>query len=117
MKSITFLIFNKNGEINQTSTKCTIFSPENFPEYKHYKRYENYIILYNVEVNSKNITVFYFTSDRYTSDIALLKINNDKIKNLTYNMYVKEISKIKIEPNDYCSESDTEIEDITPFTF
>jgi len=72
--------------------------------------------LYNVE-NSKNLTVFYFTEDRYTSDVALLRANTDEeIKNLTYNMYVKQI-EIKYEPNEYSSDTEEEIEDITPFTF
>ena len=61
--------------------------------------------------------VFNFTDDTYTSDIALIRVENDKIKNLTYKMYINQISKIKIEPNDYFSDSDTEIEDITPFTY
>ena len=33
-------------------------------------------------------------------------------------MYAKEMSKIKIEPNDYSdSDSESEIEDICPFTY
>ena len=112
-----FLIFNKMGEISEKITQSDVFKSDLFPEYKHYKRYDNYIILYNVEENNKNLTVFNFTDDTYTSDIALIRVENDKIKNLTYKMYTKQISKIKIEPNDYFSDSDTEIEDITPFTY
>ena len=112
-----FLVFNKMGEISEKITQSDVFEADLFPEYKHYKRYDNYIILYNVEENNKNLTVFNFTDDTYTSDIALIRVENDKIKNLTYKMYTKQISKIKIEPNDYFSDSDTEIEDITPFTY
>ena len=112
-----FLVFNKVGEISEKITQSDVFEADLFPEYKHYKRYDNYIILYNVEENNKNLTVFNFTDDTYTSDIALIRVENDKIKNLTYKMYTKQISKIKIEPNDYFSDSDTEIEDITPFTY
>ena len=112
-----FLIFNKMGEITEKSTQSTVFDAGLFPEYKHYKRYDNYIILYNIENNSKNLTVFNFTDDTYTSDIALIRVEKNNIKNFTYKMYIKEISKIKIEPNDYYSDSDTEIEDITPFTY
>ena len=113
----TFLIFNKMGEIKEESTQGAKFELDLFPDYKHYKRYDNYIILYNIEKDSKNLTVFHFTEDKYTSDVALLRIENDIIKNLTYKMYAKQISKIKIEPNDYYSDSDIEIEDITPFTY
>lgn len=116
MKCI-FLIFNKMGEISEKNTQGAKFELGSFPEYKHYKRYDNYIILYNVEENGKNLTVFNFTDDTYTSDVALIRMENDKIKNLTYKMYVKQLSKIKVEPNDYYSDSDTEIEDIEPFTY
>jgi len=112
-----FLVFNKMGEISEKITQSDVFEADLFPEYKHYKRYNNYIILYNVEENSKNLTVFNFTDDTYTSDVALIRVENNKIKNLTYKMYIKQIFKIKIEPNDYFSDSDTEIEDITPFTY
>lgn len=117
MKTLAFLVFNKNGEISQSSTKHKVFDPCYFSEYKHYKRYDDYIILYNVEQNSKNLTIFYFTDDKYTTDVALLKICDDEIKNLTYKMYAKRISKLRYEPNDYFSDSETEIEDISPFTF
>ena len=60
---------------------------------------------------------FSFTEDKYTSDVALLKVNNNDIKNLTYKMYAKHISKIKYEPNDYYSDSDSEIDDISPFVY
>lgn len=117
MKTLAFLVFKKNGEISQKSTMHRVFDPSYFSEYKHYKRYHDYIILYNVEPNSKNLTVFYFTEDKYTTDVALLKVNNNDIKNLTYNMYAKQISKIKYEPNDYYSDSESEIDDISPFVY
>lgn len=113
----TFLIFNKMGEISEKSTQSAIFEADLFPDYKYYKRYDNYIILYNIEKNSKNLTVFNFTDDKYTSDVALVRIENNKIKNLTYKMYVKQLSKIKTEPNNYYSDSDSEIDDVTPFTY
>lgn len=117
MKTAAFLVFNKNGEISQKNTTRRVFDPCCFQEYKHYKRYDEYIILYNVEPKCKNLTVFYFTEDKYTSDVALLKVNNSDIKNLTYKMYTKQISKIKYEPNDYYPDSDSEIDDISPFVY
>lgn len=117
MKTISFLVFNKNGEIVQKSTKYSVFEPESFPEFKHYKRYNDYVILYNVESNSKNLTKFYFTEDTYSSDVAVLKVQENEIKNLTYKMYTSRFLKISYEPNDYYSDSDTEIEDISPFVY
>jgi len=116
----TFLVFNKIGEITQSTTKGRVFNLDNFPEYKHYKRYNEYIILYNVEETGKNLTVFNFTTDRFNSDIALLKVNEDCIiKNLTYKSYVKNIIKLKLEPNDilYSSDEEFDIIDINPFTY
>ena len=112
-----FLIFNKMGEISEKITQSDVFEVNLFPDYKHYKRYDNYIILYNVENDSKNLTVFNFTDDTYTSDVALVKVENNKIKNLTYEMYARQLYKIKTEPNDYYSDSDTEIIDTEPFTY
>ena len=117
MKTLAFLVFDKNGEISQKSTIHHLFDPCYFQDYKHYKRYDDYIILYNVEPNCKNLTVFYFTEDKYNSAVALLKVNNNNIKNLTYKMYAKHISKIKYEPNNYYSESDSGIDDISPFVY
>lgn len=117
MKSTAFLIFNKIGEITQRCTRSDTFGVANFPEFDHYKKYKDYIILYNVEPNNRNLTVFPFTDDIYTSDIALLKVENNYIKNLTYKMYIKQLLKIKQEPNDYYPDSDSEIEDINPFTY
>lgn len=112
-----FLVFNKMGEISEKSTQSDIFEADLFPEYEHYKRYDNYIILYNVEKDSENLTVFYFTDDKYTTDVALLRVENNNVINLTYKMYAKQLSKIKTEPNDYYSDSDTEIIDTEPFTY
>ena len=47
-----FLVFNKVGEISEKITQSDVFEADLFPEYKHYKRYDNYIILYNVEENN-----------------------------------------------------------------
>ena len=66
--------------------------------------------MYNVESNSKNLTKFYFTGDTYTSDVAVLKVKDNQIKNYTFKMYANKITNIKYEPNDYYSDSDSEIE-------
>ena len=110
MKTLTFLVFNKNGEISQKNTTRRVFDPCCFQEYKHYKRYDEYIILYNVEPKCKNLTVFYFTEDK-------LRKSNLYDEVATYKMYTKQISKIKYEPNDYYPDSGSEIDDISPFVY
>ena len=100
----TFLVFKKNGEISEEKVNCKrkLFEPEDFSEFKHYRKYENYIILYNeFEPVVYNITVFPFTEDKFKGDIALIKIDkNDNIKDLTINIYFKIISKVKVESNE-----------------
>jgi len=114
----TFLVFSKNGEISEHTTDCKQFNENSFLGYKYFKRYENYIVLYNTSKNtstSKNITVLYFTHEKFESEIALIKVDNqDNIKN---NDYIKKIVKIKAEPNDmyYSSDEDYEIEDLNPY--
>ena len=116
-----FLVFNKIGEITELNSKSNTFDIVNFPDYKHYKRYDEYVILYNIgNPDTKNPTVFNFTKDTFTSDIALLKLNkDDSIRNLTYKSYIKIMSKIKIEENDiiYSSDEQLDILDVTPFTY
>tara|TARA_B100000035_G_scaffold313904_2_gene328713 strand:+ start:4919 stop:5275 length:357 start_codon:yes stop_codon:yes gene_type:complete len=118
MRELVYLVFNKKGEITEKKIKdVSTFDIKLFPEYKHYKKYDNYIILYNVIEKSENITVFYFTDDRYTSDVALIKISNNKINNLTYKMYTTKILKKNIEENEYHSDPNDYIDDKTPFTY
>lgn len=114
----TFLVFSKNGEISEHTTDCKKFNENEFLGYKYFKRYENYIVLYNKNTPKntiENITVLYFTHEKFESDIALIKVDNqDNIKN---NDYIKKIVKIKAEPNDmyYSSDEDYEIEDLNPY--
>ena len=119
MKELIYLVFNKNGEIHEKKINDIItFDIKLFPEYEHYKKYDEYVILYNVIQNSKNLTVFYFTEDKYTSDVALLKIKDNKINNLTYKMYVNKIFKKNIEKNDYDIDcKNNYIDDKNPFTY
>ena len=110
----TFLVFSKNGEISEHTTDCKKFNENVLLGYSYFKRYQNYIVLYNKE-STENITVLNFTSEKFESDIALIKVDNqDNIRN---NDYIKKIVKIKAEPNDmyYSSDEDYEIEDINPY--
>lgn len=97
-----FLFFKINGEIEKKTTKCKIF-PDSSNEiildldlkFSHYVKYENYIILHNSNSNKEiNKTVFYFTTDRFNGDIALIKIGTDNsIKNLLIDDYFKKLTK------------------------
>jgi len=106
----TFLVFKQNGEIieDNVKNKSKTFISEDFPEFIHHKKYENYIILYN-EINNEteNITVFSFTEDKFNGDVALIKVDkNNNIKDLTTKTYFKIITKLKIEQNELCYSSD-----------
>ncbi len=100
MKS--FLFFKINGEIEKKTTKCKIFTDSSEGiildveiKFTHYVKYENYIILHNNDSNKElNKTVFYFTTDRFNGDIALIKIGtNNLIKNLLIDDYFKKLTK------------------------
>lgn len=117
MKS--FLFFKINGEIEKKNTKCKIFQDSSEEinldvelKFTHYVKYENYIILHNSDSNKElNKTVFYFTTDRFNGDIALIKIGTDNsIKNLLIDDYFKKLTK-KLQGtinNNLSSNSDSE---------
>lgn len=118
----TGLILKKNGEIDEIKFKNNKFILENdeFEEYKHYVKYNDYIILYNKLDKDLNIHIIPFTEDKFYGDIIIIKINKDNdINNLTKDKYIKIISKIKIEENDmyYSSEDMSDIEDRPLFSF
>ena len=104
----TYLVFLKNGEIIENKIKNKVFNIDDF-NYKLYKRYDNFLILYNESDNEdKNITSFYFTNDKFKNDIALLKVDEnlcilsfkiaDYIKNLKISTKIDE-SSLEYEQN------------------
>jgi|TARA_B100000767_G_scaffold69195_1_gene65829 hypothetical protein len=107
MKS--YLIFFKNGEIQEKKTNENVFDISKFKEFNKFKMYQDYIVMYKDGENSElNLTVLSFTTDRYNSDIGLFKIENNQIKSLTMNNYVKQLEKEKYEIH----EEDTNVLDI-----
>lgn len=115
MKS--YLIFIENGEIKEYYTSRKTFTIEDYSEYKNYKIYNNYVVMYNTD-GSPNPTKFEFTSDKFNSKIALIKIGKDlTIKNITLKEYANNIFKTVVckEPIDYSSCE--EIDDKEPFEF
>jgi len=118
----TGLLLKKNSEINEIKFKKVKFSLENdeFEEYEHYIKCNDYIILYNKIDKDLNIHIIPFTEDKFYGDILIIKTNkNNEIVNLTKDTYIKIISKIKIEDNDmyYSSEDMSDIEDKPLFSF
>jgi len=110
MKNI--LCFKKNGEITVSSTECKVFDSNLFADFLSYTLYDGYIIMYNDNEKDKNITQFYFTSDRFNGDVILIKVNkNNEIKNLTIEAYFKNLNKIKIEQNEIDYGTDSEFSD------
>ena len=116
----TFLLFKQNGEIEEETTINKLFdiSSTFFDKtYNNYVKYENYIILHNNNISHSEInkTVFYFTTDRFKGDVALIKINKDNtIKNLKINDYFKKLTKTFRQTGYNNSESDSET-DLTQY--
>lgn len=107
MKS--YLIFLKNGEIQEKKTNTCVFDISQFGNFTKFKMYQDYIVMYNENEKSElNLTVLSFTTDRYNSDIGLLKIENNCIKSLTMNNYIRLLEKEKYE----ICEEDTNVLDI-----
>jgi hypothetical protein len=116
MKS--FLLFKQNGEIEEKSTNIKFFDISSFCDisgfcyqtYNNYVKYENYIILHNDTLHSEiNKTVFYFTTDRFNGDVALIKIADDNsIKNLKIYDYFKKLTKTFRQVDYINSESDSD---------
>ena len=107
MKS--YLIFLKNGEILEKKTNMSVFDISQFSNFTKFKMYQDYLVMYNEDETSElNLTVLSFTTDRYNSDIGLIKLENNFIKSLTINNYIKLLEKEKYE---MCDE-DTNVLDI-----
>lgn len=107
MKS--YLIFLTNGEIREKKTNETVFDISHFKDFNKFKVYQDYLVMYNENENSElNLTVLSFTTDRYNSDIGLIKLENNLIKSLTINNYMRLLEKEKYETY----EEDTNVLDI-----
>lgn len=110
-----YLIFKKDGEILENKIKKHEFDITNF-EFVKYKRYNNYILLFNDTEDETNITRFNFTEDKFKGDLGLVLVDDDNtsIKNLTINKYVNVLKKnTNVEYNEmYYSSDESDIEDI-----
>lgn len=107
----TYLVFKQNGEIEEKTIDKKSFNIAFFEEFKHYKEYNNLIILFNKYKKRLNLTIFPFTDDRYTGDVCLLQTKEGTryLKNLSINTYAKKLNSIKCEKNEMYYSSDEEL--------
>ena len=107
----TYLVFKQNGEIEEKTIDKKTFNIAFFQDFKHYKEYNDLIILFNKHKKRLNLTVFPFTDDKYSGDICLLQTNEDtrRLKNLSINHYEKKLNSIKCEKNEMYYSSDEEL--------
>ena len=115
-----FLLFKTNGEIEKRNTKYKTFSESSTEfileadlKFTNYVKYESYIILHNNLYKELNKTDFYFTTDRFNGDVALIKIGeNNMVKNLIIDEYFKKLTKklnFSKSNSDYDSDSDVDL--------
>jgi hypothetical protein len=110
----TYLVFLKNGEVIENKTKNKSFNIQDF-NYKSYKKYDNFLILYNENDNEDiNITSFYFTNDKFKNDVILLKVDeNNFIMNFKIADYIKNLKlSTKIDESIIEYEQNFKIEEI-----
>jgi hypothetical protein len=123
-----FLLFKTNGEIEKRNTKYKTFSESSTEfildtdlKFTNYVKYESYIILHNNLYKELNKTVFYFTTDRFNGDVALIKIGeNNMVKNLIIDEYFKKLTKklnetyqknnVSKSNSDYDYDSDSDVD-------
>ena len=107
----TYLVFKKDGNVFEQKTLSTIFNIKEFIDYKCYKVYNNYIVLYSENDDNLNITKLFFTTDTFNGNIAVIKIKDNNIKSFKINKYLKlciELSKPNRDSMYYTSDSDSE---------
>lgn len=106
----TYLSFSVYGEITELKIKEKIFKMENYADYTHIDKAihnkHNFNILYNtIEDDKKNITSLPFYNKEIYGDFLLIEIDNDNnLKSLTENKFLKLISFSQKEMTDYSSD-------------
>lgn len=106
----TYLHFSTNGEVTEIKTKNKLF---NFHDYNQYKYIENithnsnnFIIIFNKnKEDKKNITSLPFYKKDLFGDFILFIIDNENnIKSITENKFLKLINISSKSINDYSSD-------------
>ena len=106
---ITYLVFHQNGEVSERLCNCKYFEFSKFIKFENFMTYDDYVILYNNNIEEYNITRFKFTKDKYKGEIGLVKIDkNNKVIDLKAVDYYDSVLKQKVEHNDLYYSSDEE---------
>lgn len=106
----TYLSFSVDGEITELKIKEKIFKMENYTNYTYIDKVihnkHNFNILYNkLEYGKKNITSLPFYNKELLGDFLLIEIDNDNnLKSLTENKFLKLINVSQKEITDYSSD-------------
>jgi hypothetical protein len=107
---ITYLHFSVLGEIEELKTKHKILNLENFNNFSFKEKVlhntHSFIILFNKNTNEKkNITSLPFYKKEIIGDFLLFKVDeNDNLKSLTENKFLKLINISQKNINDYSSD-------------
>ena len=107
----TYLSFSVDGEITELKIKDKSFKIENYANYTYIDKVihnrHDFNILYNkIENDKKNITSLPFYDKEIYGDFLLIEIDNDNnnLKSLTENKFLKLISISQKEITDYSSD-------------
>ena len=106
----TYLHFSINGEVTELKTKDIIFQQINFNDFSFFENINynshNFIILFNKNTNDKiNISSLPFYKKEIIGNFLLISIDNDnKIKSLTENKFLKLINISQNNIYDYSSD-------------
>jgi len=106
----TYLHFSTEGEVAEIKTKEKLFKSEDYNNYTFIEiithNSYNFIILFNKNENDKkNITYLPFYKKELLGDFVLFAVDNENnIKSLTENKFLKFINISQKSINDYSSD-------------
>ena len=106
----TYLHFSITGEITEFKTKNKLFNINDFKDYSFIENINhnshNFILLFNKNNNDKvNITSLPFFTKKILGDFILLIIDNENnLKSLTENKFLKFINISQKSYSDYSSD-------------
>tara|TARA_A100001015_G_C14476895_1_gene513949 strand:+ start:169 stop:513 length:345 start_codon:yes stop_codon:yes gene_type:complete len=106
----TYLHFSTEGEVTEIKTNDKLFNSDSYKDYTYIENIthnsNNFIILFNKNTNEKkNITSLPFYNKELFGNFILFIIDNqNNIKSLTENKFLKFINVSKKNINDYSSD-------------
>lgn len=106
----TYLHFSTEGELTELKTKDKLFNSSNFKDYTYIENITHnshyFIILFNKKTNDKiNITSLPFYHKKLFGNFILLIVDNENnLKSLTENKFLKFINISQRNISDYSSD-------------